>query len=120
MRIPVIPKAKMRSASDKAALPVKWRGRSGRYYALFQEHLDNFVLESGDLYVIAEGDRPRWIGTAGDLIEDQTSRARFRAAVKVASTVLRLTDVGNDLERMTAVWDIEGGHLAGSPAMVMH
>ena len=95
---------------------MNWQGRSGRCYALFQEHLENFVLRGTDLYVIAEGDSPRWIGTAGDLIEDQSSRARFRAAVKVASSVLRLSDMSNDVERMAATWDIEGGHLA-NPAL---
>jgi len=120
MRIPSIPNAETINVTKKLARPVKWRGRSGRSYALREEQLENFVLEGSDLYVIAEGNTPRWIGTAEDLIEDQVSRARFRAAVKVASTVLRLPNAGNDVERMTAVWDIEGGHLDGTPAMMVH
>ena len=91
---------------------VKWRGRSGRQYALVRERLENFVLKERDLYIIAEGNDPRWIGTAGDLITNDISRARFKEAVKVASCVLRLPDIHDELIRMSAAWDIEGGHLS--------
>ncbi len=96
------------------AQPIKWQGRSGRFYPLVQEKLDDFVLLEHDLYVIAQGDDLRWIGTVDDLISDGSSRDRFRAAVKVASSVLRFSDEKSELGRMRAAWDIEGGHLASS------
>lgn len=120
MRTPVIPNSEIKVTEKPDERAVKWRGRSGRYYALFQEQLENFVLTGRDLYVITEGDRPAWIGTAGDLIEDQRSRARFRAAVKVASSVLRLSDSGNDVQRMTTIWDLEGGQMDGAPMLAVH
>ena len=91
---------------------IKWQGRSGRFYPLVQEKLDDFVLSDDDLYVIAEGNNPRWIGTADDLIIDGNSRAKFRAAVKVASSILRVSSEKSESERMRVAWDIEGGHLA--------
>ncbi len=93
---------------------IKWQGRSGRFYPLVQERLDDFVLLEHDLYVIAEGENLRWIGTADDLISDGSSRDKFRAAVKVASSILRFSDEKSELGRMRAAWDIEGGHLASS------
>jgi len=114
----MIPNSETINVTKKLPRPVNWLGRSGRSYALVPEQIEDFVLEGRDLYVIAEGEKLRWIGTAGDLIQDQVSRARFREAVKVASSVLRLSNAGNDVERMTAVWDIEGGHLVDTPAMV--
>lgn len=116
MRTPLIPSPEMKSASTASAgavsSAVNWRGQSGRYYALFHEHLENFVLKGHDLYVITQGTKAQWIGTAGDIIDDQTSRARFRTAVKNASAVLRLSASDDGVERMRTMWDLEGGHLA--------
>ena len=32
--------------------PVNWRGRSGRYYALSPERLDDFMLRANELYLM--------------------------------------------------------------------
>jgi len=90
---------------------VKWQGRSGRFYSLVQESLDDFILMEHDLYVIAKGDKPHWIGTAGDLIFDQKSRAKFREAVKIGSSVLRLRGDECEIKSRQTAWDIAGGHL---------
>ena len=114
MKTPMVPETDTKIAGRLSADAVNWRGQSGRYYALFQEHLENFVLKGQDLYVIARGNKAQWIGTAGDIIEDQASRARFRAAVKEASAVLRFSAPGDSVQRMKAKWDLEGGQLDDS------
>lgn len=118
MRAPLFPSHEPKPAGAVSARSVNWRGQSGRYYALSQEQLEDFVLEGHDLYVIAEGDKARWSGTAEDIIDDQASRARFRAAVKVASSILRMSAPDDGVERMKTQWDIEGGQLAGALALV--
>ena len=89
--------------------PMVWRGRSGRCYTLVPEREENFVLASGDLYLIAHDDDVRWVGTAGDLIDDHTSRQRFRSAVAGASAIFRMPSPRDDLTRMTIAWDLEAG-----------
>lgn len=84
---------------------------------LFHEKLENFVLTGKNLYVIIVEGEARWIGTAGDIIDDQSSRARFRAALKVASTVLRLAEKTNDVQCMKIKWDLEGGQLVDTPEL---
>ncbi len=102
---------KFNSDDINLAACLNWQGGSGRSYSLVQEDIDDFVLLEHDLYIIAQGDEPRWIGTASDLIADGASRARFKKAVKVASSVLRLKARISGQQRMRAAWDIEGGHL---------
>ncbi len=94
---------------------VGWRGRTGHEYALWQEDPASFVLKGHDLYVITDGDTARWIGTADDIIDDQASRARFRAAMAIASSVLRLPAPADVVERMKTQWDLEGGYRADMP-----
>lgn len=112
MGTPLISESDRNAVQGQSEQSVSWRGRSGRTYDMVSERLDDFVLKDHDLYLIAEGGRACWIGTAGDLIEDQSSRARFRAAVKTASAVLRLPHLPDAVERMATAWDMEGGHLA--------
>jgi len=101
------------------AQSVNWRGQSGRYYTLTQEPLDDFALTSHDLYVVTLGDQAGWTGTAGDIINDQASRTRFRAALKSATAVLRLNAATEDhVERMKIQWDVEGGRMAGALSLV--
>lgn len=89
--------------------PMVWRGRSGRCYTLVPERQENFVLAHGDLYLIAKDDDVRWVGTAGDLIDDQASRQRFRSAVAEASAIFRMAGPRDELARMTIAWDLEAG-----------
>lgn len=112
MRNPLVPNSNLRLTPDTLATVVEWCGQSGRAYKLFRERLENFVLTGKNLYVIVQGNETLWIGTAGDIIDDHASRASFRAALKVASSVLRLGEKTNDVQRMKIKWDLEGGYLA--------
>jgi hypothetical protein len=89
--------------------PVNWRGRSGRYYALAPERLEDFSLRTGELYLIARGTLVLWAGSGEDVIGDPQSRARFRLALATADRVFHVETGDDDLERMTVVWDLEGG-----------
>jgi hypothetical protein len=88
--------------------PVNWRGRSGRYYALSPERLDDFMLRSNELYLIARGTLVLWAGSAEDIIADPQSRARFRLALAAADRVFHVEASEDDIERMTVIWDLEG------------
>ena len=88
--------------------PVNWRGRSGRYYALTPERLEDFTLETDELYLIARGSLVLWAGSSADIIAEAESRARFRLAMDCADRVYRLDDAGTEGERLALVWDLEG------------
>ena len=88
--------------------PVNWRGRSGRYYALSPERLDDFMLRGNELYLIARGTLVLWAGSAQDIIADPQSRARFRLALAAADRVFHVETSQDDIERMTVIWDLEG------------
>lgn len=88
--------------------PVNWRGRSGRYYALSPERLDDFRLRGDELYLIALGSMVLWAGSSADVIGDPQSRARFRLALTCADRVFHVEAGDDDVERMTVVWDLEG------------
>lgn len=112
MRTLLVPNSNLKLTPDTLATVVEWCGQSGRAYMLFREKIENFVLNGKNLYVIVQGDDTLWVGTAGDIIDDYASRASFRAALKVASSVLRLGEKTNDVQRMKIKWDLEGGYLA--------
>jgi hypothetical protein len=97
-----------RLSQPSFARPVNWRGRSGRLYALSPERLENFSLESDELYLIARGSFVLWAGSSTDVIADPQSRARFRLALATADRVFHVESDANDIERMTTVWDLEG------------
>jgi hypothetical protein len=88
--------------------PVNWRGRSGRYYALTAERLDDFMLRGNELYLIARGTLVLWAGSAEDIIADPQSRARFRLALAAADRAFHVEASEDDIERMTVIWDLEG------------
>lgn len=92
------------------ALPrqVNWRGRSGRFYALTSERLDSFALDTHSLYMLARGGVPMWVGSAHDVIHDAQSRSRFRLALEAADRAFVVDGSGDELSRMTTVWDLEG------------
>lgn len=87
---------------------VHWRGRSGRDYQLAGETLDHFALDDDELYLIAKGTLVLWVGSSGDLVADPASRSRFRLALDCADRVFRVEIPGDDLARMTTIWDLEG------------
>jgi len=87
--------------------PVNWRGRSGRYYALTPERLDDFQLKNDELYLVARGNFVLWVGSSVDIISDPPSRSRFRLALATADRVFHVETSDDDVERMTIVWDLE-------------
>ena len=87
---------------------VNWRGRSGRFYALTPERLDSFQLAGDDLFLLARGTLPVWVGAAFDVINDAQSRARFRLALEAADRVFAVDVEADEVSRMTVVWDLEG------------
>lgn len=92
------------------ALRVLWTGRSGRRYVLTAVEAEGFALREGQLYVLCDHGTIRWAGVSEDLVIDHTSRARFRTALAAGASILTLPAPGNDLARMTLVWDLEGTH----------
>lgn len=100
--------AERRLTAQAPLRQVNWRGRSGRFYALVQERLDAFALTTSGLYLLARGTVPMWVGTADDVINDAQSRARFRLALEAADRAFLVESPGDELSRMTTVWDLEG------------
>ncbi|HHY50858.1 MAG TPA: hypothetical protein GYA10_14075 [Alphaproteobacteria bacterium] len=105
----MLPVLDTRLSQPPFSRPVNWRGRSGRYYALSPERLDDFMLRGNELYLIALGSMVLWAGSSGDVINDAQSRARFRLALATADRVFRVEASEDDVERMTIIWDLEGG-----------
>jgi hypothetical protein len=103
--VPVLDKALLQQGFSR---PVNWRGRSGRFYALTPERLDDFMLEGNELYLIARGTLVLWVGSSDDIISDPQSRARFRLALAAADRVFHVEAGEDDIERMTVIWDLEG------------
>lgn len=103
--VPVLDK---RLPQPAFARPVNWRGRSGRFYALNPERLDDFCLRNDDVYLVARGSLVLWAGSSRDVIDDAQSRARFRLALTCADRVFHVETADDDVERMTLVWDLEG------------
>lgn len=89
-------------------LRVLWTGRSGQRYVLTTVQPEGFALREGQLYVLSNHGTIRWAGISEDLITDHASRARFRAALGEGASILTLPAPGDDLARMTLVWDLEG------------
>jgi hypothetical protein len=89
--------------------PLGWRGRSGRHYGMEPVSLDRFILNTGELYLVALREIVLWVGSAEDLIADYQSRSRFRLAMDCADRVLRIDVVTDEVERATIIWDLEGG-----------
>ena len=88
--------------------PVNWRGRSGRFYALEAERIEQFSFDGDALYLLALGPMPLWSGSAADVVADPDSRARLRLALDCADRVFRIPAVADPVSRMTIVWDLEG------------
>jgi hypothetical protein len=103
--VPVLDK---RLSQPSFVRAVNWRGRSGRFYALSPEPLEDFILRNNELYLIARGTLVLWAGSSEDVISDPQSRARFRLALTCADRVFHVEAGDDDVERMTVVWDLEG------------
>ena len=103
--VPVLDK---RLSQPSFSRPVNWRGRSGRFYALSPERLDDFSLRNNELYLIARGSLVLWAGSSADVIGDAQSRARFRLALTCADRAFHVEAGEDDVERMTVIWDLEG------------
>ena len=100
--------ADRRTGASPLPRQVNWRGRSGRFYALTPEKLETFALATDSLYLLARGTIPMWVGSAHDVIHDPQSRSRFRLALATADRAFAVETDGNELTRMTVVWDLEG------------
>lgn len=87
---------------------VNWRGRSGRFYPLVPLRLHDFSLHDGELYLVALGNHVLWAGSADDIVKDATSRARFRLALDCADRAYLVGSSGDEVERLTTIWDLEG------------
>lgn len=107
------------TSQETSERAVSWRGRSGHSYAMVEERMDSFSLTDNALFVLVADNIPCWVGTATDVIEDSSSRARFRAALKACSSVFKL-DVSllDDVKRVATAWDVENGHVAGNLKLV--
>lgn len=86
-----------------------WRGASGRVYPATAQAPDAFDMGSGHLFLIVGNDRALWVGTEADLIAEPKSRARFRAALRRATGVLRLEAPDTEGDRLALALDLEGG-----------
>lgn len=87
---------------------INWRGRSGRFYALTPLRLHDFALRDDELYLVALGNLVMWAGSAEDIVKDSGSRARFRLALDCADRAFLVGVNGDEVERMTTIWDLEG------------
>jgi hypothetical protein len=89
-----------------------WRGRSGRTYLATPMSVREFMLNNEQLHMVAEGQHVLWVGSARDVIEDAISRARLRLALGSADRAYLVGPAGDEAERLTTIWDLEGAELA--------
>jgi hypothetical protein len=94
--------------AQSASQSVNWQGRSGRFYALSSRPLADFALSNSELCLITDGRNVLWVGSASEVIGDQSSRARFRLALDCADRAFILPAPSDEVTRMTLIWDLEG------------
>ena len=87
---------------------VNWQGRSGRFYALSTLRLSDFALNNETMCLVARGSHVLWVGSANEIVSDQSSRARFRLALDCADRAFSLPAPADEVTRMTLIWDLEG------------
>jgi hypothetical protein len=89
-----------------------WAGHSGRHYLLAAVPLAQLSLADGSIYLLARrtsaNEHALWVGAADNLIDDPASRALFRIALGKADHAYRLPAPADDLERSTALWELDG------------
>jgi len=94
---------------------VNWKGRSGRFYGLTVLPLANFSLSNSDVCLIAKGTTVLWVGSANEIVADQSSRARFRLALDCADRAFSFPAPADEVTRMTLIWDLEGAGPVNGP-----
>ncbi len=95
----------------------KWQGLSGRHYSLRREDAGTFSLAPEALYMLTSGEAVLWVGRARDLIEDATSRLRFRDALASEPEVYRLDGPEVEVGGESTAWDLRYGHAAAAPKL---
>ena len=71
----------------QTALTGQWKAASGKLVATRMERVEQFDLRDNRIYILSEAGHALWAGTVTELIEDHTSRTRFRDALRRASVV---------------------------------
>jgi hypothetical protein len=94
-------------ASADAPKTATWRGRSGRFHTVQVAALDHFALSNAELCLVASGSNVLWVGSANEIVSDQSSRARFRLALVCADRVFTLAAPSDEVTRATLIWDLE-------------
>ena len=86
-----------------------WTGQSGRHYHLLPDSLPGFQLNDKAVHVLVCGTEALWAGSAGDVVADPQSRARFRAAMDKDVAVYRLEPTPDEDIRVMVTWDLING-----------
>jgi hypothetical protein len=84
-----------------------WLGRSGTVHRLLPLPLDRFMLDAG-LTILAQGTHVLWVGSMAEVVDDPSSRARFRLALASADRVFGLGRAVDATERGEIIFDLEG------------
>ena len=84
-----------------------WLGRSGAAHRLLPLPLDRFMLGAG-LTVLARGTHVLWVGSMAEVVDDPSSRARFRLALASADRAFGLGRDVEATERGEIIFDLEG------------
>lgn len=84
-----------------------WTGRSGTTHRLMPLQLDRFVLDAG-LTVLARGTHVLWVGSMHEVVDDPSSRARFRLALASADRAFAVDQRIDSGERGGMIFDLEG------------
>ena len=100
------------SEAEKGILD--WTGQSGRHYRLMPDSLPGFQLSDNHVHVLVCGDEAVWAGSAGEVVNDPHSRARFRAAMERDVVVYRLEPTPEADVRAMVAWDIVNGASSAS------
>lgn len=100
------------SLQDLPSRKVSWRGRSGRTFLATPMSVREFMLRNDQLHMVAQGRHVLWVGSARDIVEDAISRARLRLALGSADRAYLVGAAGDEAERLTTIWDLEGAELA--------
>ena len=98
--------ADRRGGASPLPRQVNWRGRSGRFYALTAEKLETFALSTDDLYMLARGTIPMWVGSAADVQKGM----QFNIVDRQNGTFLGILTVDN-VEQNEAAGPLKGPHV---------
>ncbi|MCB1517329.1 MAG: hypothetical protein KDJ19_06915 [Hyphomicrobiaceae bacterium] len=93
----------------QTALTGQWKAASGKLVATRMERVEQFDLRDNRIYILSEAGHALWAGTVTELIEDHTSRTRFRDALRRASDVHSVSSPQDPTECMCLIYDLEAG-----------